>query len=134
VACGKPFPPPKVPKQKLHDDDIMGLDTTEMNVTDWQWRRHVSLVSGKEMLMVTYYGALSDKPVNEYLTVLHHGYAGQKARILFAGISNQCGSNADMRHTDLTSAAAEMNECNPPGVIKFRQDGKFYRVTERRWG
>jgi DNA repair protein RadD len=134
VACGAPFPPPKVPKQKLHDDDIMGLDTTEMNVTDWQWRKHTSRASGKEMLLVTYYGALSDKPVNEYLTVMHEGYAGQKARILFARISNGCGSNADMRHTNLTSAAAEMNECTPPSVIKFRRDGKFYRVTERRWG
>ena len=84
--------------------------------------------------MVTYYGALSDKPVNEYLTVTHDGYAGQKARTLFARISNHCGSDAGMRHTDLTSAAKEMNECAPPGVIKFRQDGKFYRVTDRRWG
>ncbi|MDA0238990.1 MAG: DEAD/DEAH box helicase [Proteobacteria bacterium] len=134
VACGEPFPEPKPTKQKLHDDDIMGLDTIEMNVTEWQWRRHISRVSGKEMLMVTYYGALSDKPVNEYLTVMHDGYAGQKARILFAKISNHCGSDADMHHTDLTSAAREMNECAPPGVIKFRQDGKFYRVTDRRWG
>jgi DNA repair protein RadD len=118
----------------LHDDDIMGLDTTEMNVTEWQWRRHISRASGKEMLMVTYYGALSDKPVNEYLTVMHDGYAGQKARALFANISNHCGSDADMHHADLTRAAMEMNECAPPGVIKFRQDGKFYRVTDRRWG
>jgi DNA repair protein RadD len=134
IACGEPFPVPKPPKQKLHDDDIMGLDTTEMNVTEWQWRRHISRASGKEMLMVTYYGALSDKPVNEYLTVMHDGYAGQKARTLFANISNHCGSDADMHHTDLTRAAREMNECAPPGVIKYRQDGKFYRVTDRRWG
>jgi len=134
VACGEPFPPPKVPKQKLHNDDIMGLDVAKMNVTGWQWRRHVSLVSGKEMLMVTYYGALSDKPVNEYLTVMHDGYAGQKANMLFAKISYRCGSNLyDWHQADLTNVAAEMNECNPPGVIKFRRDGKFYRVTERRW-
>ena len=134
IACGEPFPIPKPPKQKLHDDDIMGLDTTEMNVTEWQWRRHVSRASGKEMLMVTYYGALSDKPVNEYLTVMHEGYAGQKARILFARISNGCGSKADMRQTDLNIAAAGMNECTPPSVIKFRRDGKFYRVKERSLG
>ena len=132
--CGYEFPPPPESRAVLHNLDIMGLDTTEMNVTEWQWRRHVSRASGKEMLMVTYYGALSDKPVNEYLTVMHEGYAGQKARTLFARISNHCGSDADMHHTDLTSAAKEMNECAPPGVIKFRQDGKFYRVTDRRWG
>jgi pyruvate/2-oxoglutarate dehydrogenase complex dihydrolipoamide acyltransferase (E2) component len=35
--------------------------------------------SGKDMLTVTYYGCLSDKPVTEYLTVLHEGYAGRAA-------------------------------------------------------
>jgi hypothetical protein len=32
-------PGTKTAKQTLHDDDIMGLDATEMNVTEWQWRR-----------------------------------------------------------------------------------------------
>ncbi len=132
--CGYEFPPPPKPKPVLHNLDIMGLDTNEMKVSEWRWNRHVSYNSGKEMLVVTYYGELSDIPVKEYLTVLHEGYAGQKARSLFAEISSQCGSHADMHHVDLTSAAKEMNECNPPGVIKFRKDGKFYRVTDRRWG
>ena len=31
------------------------------------------------MCRITYYGGLSDSPVNEYLTINHDGYAGQKA-------------------------------------------------------
>ena len=132
--CGYVFPPPPKPKPVLHNLDIMGLDTDGMQVTEWQWRRHTSRTSGKEMLLVTYYGALSDKPVVEYLTVLHEGYAGQKSRTLFAEIAMKCGANFDRDNSDLDYLVDEMNACEPPGIIKFRQDGKFYRVTNRRWG
>jgi DNA repair protein RadD len=132
IACGEPFPIPKPPKQKLHDDDIMGLDVTDMDVTDWQWRKHTSRASGKEMLMVTYYGALSDKPVNEYLTVAHDGYAGQKARVRLATIASNAGSDI-LQLANLDDLASNLNGSTPPNLIKFKQDGKFYRVTERRW-
>jgi DNA repair protein RadD len=134
IACGEPFPVPKPPKQKLHDDDIMGLDATEMNVTEWQWRRHISRASGKEMLMVTYYGALSDKPVNEYLTVMHDGYAGQKARVSLVKIASNAGVHGVTLDNQLDDVAFDLNKATPPSLIKFRQDGKFYRVTDRRWG
>ena len=134
VACGEPFPIPKPIKQTLHDDDIMGLDATEMSVTEWQWRRHISRASGKEMLMVTYYGALSDKPVNEYLTVMHDGYAGQKARVSLVKIASNAGVHGVTLDNQLDDVAFDLNKATPPALIKFRQDGKFYRVTDRRWG
>ena len=134
VACGEPFPEPKQTKQTLHDDDIMGLDATEMDVTEWQWRKHVSRASGKEMLMVTYYGALSDKPVNEYLTVTHDGYPGQKARTLLANLVMKSRAGDTMKSETLDAVAFDMNKSTPPDLIKFRQDGRFYRVTDRRWG
>jgi DNA repair protein RadD len=96
--------------------------------------KHVSRASGKEMLMVTYYGALSDKPVNEYLTVMHEGYAGQKARVLLMKISNSAGVPGVTLDGTLDGVAHDMNQAAPPALIKFRQDGKFYRVTDRRWG
>ena len=133
VACGKPFPEPKKPKQKLHDDDIMGMGSTEMLVTDWQWRRHVSRASGKEMLMVTYYGALSDKPVREYLTVLHDGYAGQKARVSLIKIASSAGVPGVTLDDKLNDVASDMNQASPPAMIQYLRDGKFYRVTDRRW-
>ena len=133
IACGEPFPEPKPAKQTLHDDDIMGLDATEMSVTEWQWRKHVSRASGKEMLMVTYYGALSEKPVNEYLTVMHDGYAGQKARVSLVKIASNAGVHGVTLDGTLDGVAHDMNQAAPPALIKFRQDGKFYRVTDRRW-
>jgi DNA repair protein RadD len=134
IACGEPFPPPPPLKHRLHDDDIMGLDTTEMAITDWQWRRHTSRASGKEMLRVTYYGALSDKPINEYLTICHDGYAGEKARISLFKIANSAGvPDLIFWEGPLEDLAYKMNESTPPGLISFRQDGKFYRVLRREW-
>ena len=82
--------------------------------------------------MVTYYGALSDKPVNEYLTVAHDGYAGQKARVRLATIASNAGSDI-LQLENLDDLASNLNGSTPPDLIKFKQDGKFYRVTERRW-
>jgi len=111
----------------------MGLDTTEMTVTDWQWRRHISRVSNKEMLMVTYYGALSDKPISEYLTVMHDGYAGQKARISLVKIASSAGVPGVTLENTLDDVAFDLNESTPPTLISFRQDGKFHRILRREW-
>ena len=93
-ACGEEFPEAEPPaKPTLHDDDIMGLGATDMEVTSWTWRKHTSFNSGKEMFMVTYYGALSDKPISEYLTVRHPGYAGSKAMQTFLMLASK--SEAD---------------------------------------
>ena len=82
--------------------------------------------------MVTYYGALSDKPVNEYLTVMHDGYAGQRARVSLVNIASNAGI-LGINLTILDDVAFDMNKATPPALIKFRQDGKFYRVTDRQW-
>ena len=134
IACGEPFPPPPPLKHKLHDDDIMGLGTTEMDITDWQWRRHTSRASGKEMLRVTYYGDLSDKPINEYLTICHEGYSGEKARISLVKIASSAGvPDVSFFKGTLEDLAYKMNESTPPSLINFRKDGKFYRVLRREW-
>ena len=74
------MPEPEKKKLRLHDDDIMGLDPVELEVSRWKWARHVAYSSGKEMLKVTYYGGLCDsKAITEYLPLLHGGYAGEKA-------------------------------------------------------
>jgi len=72
-TCDTPFPEPEKPKLELHHDDIMGVDVQEMTVTEWRWRKHTSRASGKEMLAVSYYGALSDPLVEEYFPVTHGG-------------------------------------------------------------
>lgn len=132
-ACGYEFP--KVEKDqtlKLRSDDIMGVGGTELKVNDWTWAKHVSNTSGIEMLKVTYYGGLSDKPVTEYLCVNHDGWAGQKARQLMAIIANKSGAFLTP-FDSLESICDSMNISNPPDLIEFKMDGKYARVIDRRF-
>lgn len=115
----------------LANDDIMGIEPTEMAVTGWQWRKHLSRTSGKEMLQVSYYGGLADPVVTEYMPVLHEGYAGEKARRQVIGIAVKSGAN-DMSD-DLADMAKVMNASKAPSLLKFKRDGKFHRVIERVW-
>ena len=137
-ACGHEFPAPEGPKLKLRDDDIMGLEGSEMTVTGWQWRVHTSRSSGKMMLACTYYGALSDTPVTEYLPLLHDGYAGNKAMRQLTNIANHAGAIlSDAAHMDqeegLDYMSTQLNHGHPPMTIEYRQDGKFHRILKRSW-
>ncbi len=110
----------------------MGLDIEEMPVTSWHWKKHTSRSSGKHMLAVTYYGALSDAPVTEYLTVAHEGYAGQKAIKTIASIVERSGA---VLSSDLTMEgwATALNASNPPSLIAHKRDGKYRRIINRSW-
>ena len=133
-SCGNPFPAPKPKKWKLADVDIMGIEGVTMNVSAWRWRKHISASSGKEMLMVRYYGKLSNPTVNEYFTVAHEGYAGDKARKSLFAMAQTAGVNtALLTKTDLEEIAEAMNDGKPPQQIEYRMDGKFYRIIKRRW-
>lgn len=137
-SCGTAFAPPEEKKLKLHDDDIMGnYKLPWLEISGWKWRPHISRTSGKEMLCCTYYpSSVFGKVITEYLPVLHEGYAGQKALILLADISNKAGAKLSdeynvARMTKAVSCA--MNNSNPPARIRYSIDGKFHRVIERIW-
>lgn len=131
-ACGFEFPEPAPKRFELHSDDIMGIEASEMVVTSWNWRKHVSKASGKEMLAVTYYGALSDKPITEYLPINHEGYAGQKALGQLGSMKAKSGApNSDVHSLD--GIAQAMNKGDAPAKINYKKDGKFYRVITREW-
>lgn len=137
-ACNTEFPAPEAKKLKLQNDDIMGDQGTEMSVTDWSWRRHVSQASGKLMVSVTYYGGLSDPPITEYLPLLHAGFAGEKALGTLYYIANKAQSVLnqinDVTDSDaIDYVAAQMNQGFPPVSIEYKRDGKFFRVVKRKW-
>ena len=137
-ACGHPFPEPGAKKLQLHDVDIMGLTGTELEVKSWSWRSHTSRASGKMMLACTYYGSLSDRPITEYLTVFHDGYAGSRAMRLFATMARSAGASLveaiDLDGENaLTYMSLEMNGSTPPKSIEYRMDGKYPRVLKRTW-
>lgn len=134
-SCGHQFPEPEAkpkPPMVLRNDDILGIEPTEMEVASWNWRKHVSRTSGLEMLAVSYYGKnLSDPAVTEYHCVKHEGFAGDKARYTLAHISRQSGAGID--GDDLPKVAQALNLAKPPNCIRYKKAGKFYEVKERLW-
>ena len=131
-TCGEAFPAPEPVELTLHHDDIMGVEAAEMTVQSWQWRRHTSRASGKDMLLVSYYGGLSDPAVSEYFPVTHDGYAGQKALAALADIA-QSARVAFSGAITLDDWADRLNAGATPATINYRRDGKFYRVLRREW-
>jgi DNA repair protein RadD len=134
--CGTPFPPAPEKKLVLRHDDIMGLEGVDMPITDWHWRKHVSRASGNEMIALTYYGGLTNPPITEYLPVLNQGYAGNKAMQLLQDIgqrSNATLTGINQTSEPLTYLVTQMNQSNPPSMIEYKRDGKFYRVVKRLW-
>lgn len=129
-ACGAPFPAPEKGGFTLRNDDIMGIEGDTLSVTSWNWREHTSRTSGKDMLAVTYYGSLSDAPVTEYLTVLHEGYAGDKAMRLLSTLASNAGA---VLGNTLGETVEALNNAQPPTEVEFRKDGKFHRVLKREW-
>jgi DNA repair protein RadD len=133
-ACGAAFPDaePKEADLRLRNDDIMGLEATEMVVIDWRWAKHTSRTSGKDMLAVTYYGGLSDKPVREYFPILHGGYASEKAARELGLIAGKAGVSFTPG-SGLEAWVDTLERGQPPSIIKYRMDGKYHRVTGRSW-
>lgn len=138
-CCGfefpKPEPDPVEKTYRLHDDDIMGFKPVEMRVTKWQWHKHLSRTSGKEMLRVTYYGKLSDEPITEYLPIMHGGFAGDKARLKLLDMAKK--SFVTIKFTaepDLDNIASIMN-CGvaPHSIVHIRQ-GKWFRIQSINFG
>jgi DNA repair protein RadD len=135
-ACGAEFPEPERKPLKLCADDIMGLDGIEMPVRAWWWKKHTSRVSGKEMLAVTYYPeGLSDQAVTEYLPILHEGYAGDKALMQLLTMARHANADIDISKDAWfdSSLVLSLNESKAPEMVKYKRDGKFFRVIERRW-
>jgi DNA repair protein RadD len=137
-ACGAMFPEPVKKALVLHHDDIMGLEGKDLEITTWNWRIHTSKASGKLMLSCTYYGNLSDKPITEYLPVLHDGYAGQRAMQQLFTMAASSGADLAKSSTlqgdeALDYMSVQMSNSAPPKAIEYRKDGKFFRVIKRNW-
>lgn len=129
-ACGAPFPEPKAKKLKLHDDDIMGIDGKTLNVTSWAWRVQTSQKNGKKMLVVSYYGGLSDPVIREYLTVLHDGIAGGKARNIVSKYLLDCNVTPT---ENMEETARLLTLARPPAQIEYKMDGQYHRVLRRTY-
>ena len=131
-SCGAMFPEPEEKKLVLRNDDIMGFSNNWIKIKAWRWSCHESQCSGKMMIKVTYYGQLSDRPVTEYIPLLHDGYAGKKSMALIATISKSI--KVEIPNTgNLLDLCSAFNSGQHPSLIEFTRDGRFYRVTRRSW-
>lgn len=137
-SCGFEFPAPEPKKLELRDVDIMGPPpgslVHELRVTEWEWRRHVGRTSGKESLRVRYYGGLTES-VDEYLTLAHDGYPGDKARRTLARIATAAGLSPGWSLVDdLDEIARTMNDVPPPAVVRYTQKpGDLPSILKREW-
>ena len=133
-ACGAAFPEPVKKAMVLRNDDIMGLDGQELEVSSWSWREHTSKASGKQMLAVTYYGGLSDPAVTEYLAITHDGSVGQFAVQKLIAIAERAQIvRGGLNVPTMIEIVQNMNNATPPSMIEYRKDGKFFKVTRRKW-
>lgn len=143
----------------LRQDDIMGLQPQEMEVTEWQWRVHTSRTSGIDMPAVTYYGGMLEA-VTEYFPINNGGYASDKAKKAVYDIALQADAiqmalkvqrsiekkrefyiQNDLGVLQMTGGfemeineiVDSLNSAKAPSSIKYKKDGKFYRVLARQW-
>ena len=72
--------------------------------------------------------------MTEYRAVTHEGMAGNRARHTVAHIARNAGVVlAGMDDDALTDVAAALTAGNPPEVVKYRREGKFFRVEGREF-
>lgn len=141
-ACGEIFPEakkdPSTEPIVLVDTDIMGLDAKDLHdleVGSWRWHVGKGAKSGREQIVVTYYGkALSDAPATEYLCVTHEGYTGQRAWSTLSMMASNAGLPAGtLVSEDMGAICAGMNAGKAPAWIQTTREGRYTRITRRHW-
>lgn len=130
--CGFLFPPPKKEDMYLREDDIMGNSVKTFKVNSWEWEIRTSK-KGVDMVVVVYFGDMTEKPIYEYLTIWHEGYAGMKGMEKMSVILNRIGlSVAD--YDDVSKLIIDCEKKEPPTALILKQRGKFYDIIDREWG
>ena len=139
-GCGHQFPEPEddpagfgaAPKPDT-ESDIMGIEPEVMEVRRWEWSRHVSARSGKEMIRVRYYGTrLLSPAVDEYLAVAHGGRAQEVATSKVMRMARKSGVQITWP-ASIPEIVQAMNKSTPPSKIMYRMERKWYSVKDRIW-
>lgn len=132
--CGHEFPPMEREALALRDDDIMGIDKTKrLEVTSWNWDIQTSRKTEKEMIVVTYYGAMNEQPIREYLCIWHEGYAGRKGNRMMAIIAAEAGLPRERWADSVPGFLLQANARPAPSAVIYVMEGRYPRVVEREW-
>ncbi len=134
-ACGYQFPGVEKQPPRLRNDDIMGIEPQEMACISWKWSVQKSSKSGIDMLVCKHYGALSDPSITEYFCIMHPGYPGRVAFRALMDLASHAGiADSDkMLSLSLDTLAGAMNGANPPSKVRYKKEGKFFKVISRSW-
>ena len=135
-ACGHEFPPPAPKTLKLHgDDDIMGVQAQEMLVSGWAWRKHIGRKSQDEMLAVSYYGGLSDTPVQQYFAITNQNqFVRSRALNELHSIARKANlPDGSLVVSTLDEMAETLTNGQPPKLVKYKKDGRFFNVLGTEW-
>ena len=131
--CGHIFPPNEKEDLVLHQDDIQGDGSKEMDVNMWHWSVHTSIHSGKQSAKVTYFpNDMNVKPVTEFLCVMHGGFAGMKAVNLLKLIAFNANIDITKAYT-LESLVKTMNNGKCPNIIVYKKNGKYFDIITRKY-
>jgi hypothetical protein len=71
--------------------------------------------------------------VDEYLCLLHGGYAAQKALSALRQMERNCGVTVGNPY-DLDEVVETMQCAVPPKEISIQREGKYHRVVGKVWG
>jgi DNA repair protein RadD len=120
VSCGFEFPVEKKEDDLyLRNDDIMGIEPNRLDVQFWRWENVTSKKTGNDMLKVTYYGDIGQKPVIEFFCINHPGYASIRAWKSL----NEMGIDTDNIEV--------LNNSTMPDFIVYKKDGNFNKILQR---
>jgi len=126
--CGERFggAGPELEEQPSPLEVLASGRPAEIEVTRMTARPHFK--EGKPpSVRVAYYSGLR-KVADEWVCVLHDGFAGEKAARWWA--ENVGGALPE----DIEDAVAAVNEIDPPRAIVVMPDGKFSRIIRRVYG
>jgi DNA repair protein RadD len=129
-ACEYQFPPPEGPKLMLRDDDIMGIEPSEMKVSEWTWRLSRSKTSDMPMIIITYYGRINEV-LKEYLLLWHDGFAGLRAQARLKELA--IGAAVPIEYLGGDDATNIMEKSKRPFSVKYKMEGKYPRIFETVW-
>lgn len=129
-GCGFNFPPPQKEQLALRNDDIMGREPSEMIVTSWTWTVAKSKKSELPMIVVSYYGRVTEV-LKEYLCLWHDGFAAQKASSRLRELAKGCNVPWDELQGD--DATERMERAYPPTKVLFKMEGKYPRIVGQEW-